>query len=124
MKALFFSLLLAAIAMTAAAADLTGKWSGTFTTQGPDGPRDSEAFMIVKQTGTQITGSAGPNEAEQWPIKNAKLTGNTLTGEAANPAGPVYKFTLVLTGDRLKGDVDATNGGQTVKAKLDLGRVK
>jgi len=125
MKAFLYTLLLAVVAMTASAADLTGKWSGTFNSEGPNGPNESGAFMILKQAGAQITGSAGPNEGEQWPIKNAKLTGATLTGEATNPNGPTYKFTLTLAGDNLKGDVTATTpDGRALKATLAVARVK
>ena len=125
MKALLCSVLLAALAMTAAAADLTGTWSGTFTSMRPDGPHESGAYLVLKQTGTQLTGTAGPNESDQWAITNGKVEGNKMTGEAQRPQGPLYKFTLILTGERLKGDVTGSQpDGPPLTAKLDVGRVK
>jgi hypothetical protein len=48
-----------------------------------------------------------------------------LTVEVQNPEGPLFKVTLVLTGDRLKGDVVATRqDGQTMNGTMDVGRIK
>ena len=42
--------------------NLTGKWTGTFTPEnGDEGP----ALLQLKQTGTDITGSIGPDDNEQ-----------------------------------------------------------
>jgi hypothetical protein len=115
-------LMLAAVAMTAAAADVTGKWSGTFTPAGGD---ESSAYVILKQSGTTVTGSGGPSEGEQWPLTNGKIVGNKLTGEVKNPDGVVYKLSLVIEGDKLKGEVDGVTGsGAPMKATLAVTRVK
>jgi hypothetical protein len=121
MKTLVCTLAIALFAMTAMAADVTGKWSGSFS---PEGQNPSNAFVILKQTGTTVTGSAGPDEGQQWPLTNGKIQGNKITGDVTSPDGIVYKLDLVLENDRIKGDADATREGQTMKAKVDLGRVK
>lgn len=122
MKTLVYMLLLAVFAMTALAADVTGKWSGSFA---PEGQDPSNAFVILKQSGEALTGSAGPEEGEQWPLSDGKIQGNKITGNVTSPDGVVYKLDLVLEGDHIKGDIAAAREGQTpIKAKLDVTRVK
>jgi hypothetical protein len=119
-------LLLALCAGLAFAADtnVTGRWTGTFTTFGPDGgSRDGSALLELKQTGTEVTGTAGPNEQERHPISKGTIEGDKIRLEVAD--GPMtMKFDLTLTGERIAGDVTATNGEQTRRAKLDVKRAK
>jgi hypothetical protein len=121
MKTLVCTLLIALFTMTAMAADVTGKWSGSFA---PEGQDPSGAFVILKQAGTTLTGSAGPDQSQQWPLTNGKITGNKITGEVTSPEGLVFKLDLVLDGDHIKGDASATRDGQAMKAKVDLTRQK
>jgi hypothetical protein len=121
MKTLAYTLLLALCAFTAFAADATGKWSGTFTRDGGD---QSTGLVVLKQTGTEITGTAGPTLDEQLPIANGKVEGDKVTFEISSPNGMSLKMSLVLDGDTLKGDVIASRDGQAMKAKLDLKREK
>jgi hypothetical protein len=121
MKIFLSTLLIALFAMTAMAADVTGKWTGTFA---PEGQDPSGAFVILKQSGTTLTGSAGPDEEQQWPISNGKIEGNKITGEVTSPEGQVFKLDLTLDGDRIKGDVNSSRDGQPMKAKVELTRVK
>jgi hypothetical protein len=117
--------LIVALAMTAAAADVTGKWSGTFTVTGPDGSAgdSNPAFMILKQSGSTLTGTAGGDEAEQWPIENAKIENNKITGSVNPSDGATYTVSLTVDGDRMTGEVTVSQGGQTMKGKIELKRV-
>jgi hypothetical protein len=121
MKTLVCALLLAAAAVTAQAADLSGKWKGTFA---PAGEEPSSAVVVLKQTGTSLTGSAGPDEEQQWPLTDGKLVGNKLTGTVSSPDGMVFKLDLTVNGDRIKGDVSMTREGETIKCTIDVTRVK
>ncbi len=122
MKAIVCMLLLAAVALTAAAADVSGKWSGSFTDQGGDG---GSAYAVLKQSGTTVTGTAGPDESQQWPIQNGKAEGDKVTLEVKADDGTIYKCALVLAGDTMKGDINATRpDGAAMKAKMELARVK
>jgi hypothetical protein len=111
--------------MTAAAADVTGKWSGTFTVTGPDGSAGdpNPAFLILKQDGGALTGTAGGDETEQFPIENAKLVNNKITGTVNPSDGATYTVSLTVSGDRMAGDVTVTQGGQTMKGKIELKRI-
>jgi hypothetical protein len=119
MRLLACMLLLAGLA---AADDVSGKWSGTFT---PDGRDASNAYLVLKQNGGELTGTAGPDENQQWTISKGKVEGNIITAEVPSPDGPVYKLSMVLEGDHLKGDVTASNpDGGNMTGKIDLTRVK
>jgi len=124
MKKILVCLMLAgAMAIMAAAADVSGKWSGSFT---PDSGEGHTAFVVLKQSGTNITGSAGPAADQQWTDLKGTIRGDKVTLEVKSPEdGMVYKCDLVLAGDHLKGDVTATgSGGETMKGKMDVTRVK
>ncbi len=116
---LFLSIALAGAAM---AADSSGKWTGSFVTENGD---NGTAYLILKQTGNTLTGSGGPDENEQWPGLQGTVDGNKITFQVKSAAdGTVYKCSLVLDGDRLKGDVQFTAAdGHSANAKLDLSRV-
>ena len=102
------------------AADATGTWTGNLLVPGKDpGP----ARLVLKQDGSKLTGTAGPNEEEQHPIENGKaenglLIFDLLTGET------VMKFKLKHEGDEIKGDVTRERDGATQTASLAVKREK
>ena len=117
-------LLVAATLAVAADVDVTGKWEGSFKLTGPNGEtNDSTAVMILKQTNTAITGTVGPNEEQQFPIVKGKIDGDKITLEADRDGNPL-NFVLVLAAGRISGDVQMSREGQTMKAKIDVGRSK
>jgi hypothetical protein len=125
MRTILGIFVLAALAPLAAAdTNVTGKWSGSFNSIGPDGEgRESAALLMLKQTGTELSGSFGPNEAEQIAISKGNIDGDKVT-LVAEDQGRAIKFDLVLTGDRIKGDVSMSHNGQIAKAKIDVTRAQ
>jgi hypothetical protein len=121
MRALLLTLV---FAMTAFAADVSGNWSGTFKVALPDGTtQDDTVYLALKQSGSTITGTAGPSIDQQAPIRTGKIEGNKITLDVPVPMGS-FKFDIALEGDHLKGEVTATAQGESVKAKMDATRVK
>ena len=117
-------LMLVLAGLLAADTTIAGKWSGSFLMDDGSGqPHDSSIFMVLKQEGSAITGTAGPNENEQWPISKGKIEGSKLTMEVQSD-GPLIKFELLLDGDHLKGDAHATHEGHNLSAKVDAARAK
>jgi hypothetical protein len=118
-------ILAASLALVAAPdTDVTGKWTGTFVITDPSGQtNDSTAFLVLKQTGAEITGTVGPNESEQFEIKSGKIDSDKVT-LLVEADGRTANFTLVVAADRLKGDVKIDHGDQKATAKLDVGRAK
>ncbi len=126
MKILVCFVLFAALAMAAATTDISGKWSGSFTTTAPDGQTETHgAVLLLKQSGSDITGTAGPNEGEQYPITKGNIQGDKITLELVNN-NHSFRFAVVLVGERIKGDITLTetDSGDSRTAKLDVGRVK
>ena len=117
-----------------AAEDLSGKWSGTFIISVNGEQRDDVAYMVFKHTGTELTGTAGPNAAEQWPIVKGTVTVAKAEGKETTKAsfdvqpeggnGPSMHFDLELVDGHLKGKAKAEQNGMTMSVVLDLTRVK
>jgi hypothetical protein len=120
MTKLLLSLILCAGALLA---DVTGKWSGSFDVTGPDGEtKPDHAYMVLKQSGKTISGTAGPAEDHQFPIKTGTIDENSITMELETD-GPVLKFELTVDGDHIRGTAKGEHEGKTLVAKLDLKRV-
>src|SRR5262245_25161352 len=114
----------AAATVSASAADLTGRWSGTAQVSLPNGEHNEvPLFMTVKQTGSEVKGTIGPGETEdqQWPMMKAKVEGDTLTFEVQSN-GPLFTVKLTLADGRLKGDAVGDGHEGPSSAKVDLGR--
>ncbi len=122
MRSFLCATLVVLLALAAAAADVSARWSGTLTPEGGDA---NPAYVILKQSGGSLTGSGGPDEGQQWPLENGKVAGDKVSFEVKSPDNTVYKCELLLAGDSLKGDVVATRpDGEVRKARLELARVK
>ena len=106
-----------------ASSDLSGKWSGSFLQTLPDGQKkDAQAFMDLKQSGTEITGTAGPSQNQQWGIRKGKVAGDKITFEIQSDGQPMISFELTLVDGHLKGEARAERDGKTMTAILDLQR--
>ena len=109
---LCFLMLTALTSIALADANVTGKWSGSFNTMGPNGEaRESTALLVLKQTGPDITGTAGPTEDEQFAIQKGKIEGDKVTLEVDHD-GHTMKFDLVLAADRLTGEAKVSRDGK------------
>lgn len=86
------------------ATNVTGRWSGRFRVDGGD--HDTPQLLIFKQDGNKLTGSGGPNETEQYPIENGKVTGDRVQFEITTGE---WKFRYDLNAD-----------GASMKGKLEL----
>jgi hypothetical protein len=124
MRTFLCFLVLAVLACAAVAdVDVTGKWSGSFNMTGPDGDKEGTAVLILKQSGTEITGTVGPSEDEQFTIQKGKIDGDKITLEADHN-GHTMKIDLVLADNRITGEAQMEAEGQTLKAKIDVSRAK
>jgi hypothetical protein len=121
---LSFVVLAALVGVALADVDVTGKWSGTFNPIGPNGEnKESTALLVLKQSGTDITGTAGPNEDEQFPIQKGKIEGDKITLEVDHD-GHTLKLDLKLASDRMTGEAHMSKEGESMTAKIDVSRAK
>src|SRR5215831_4250531 len=115
MRTIFCILLLCALALVAVAdTNVTGKWTGSFKIEGPDAETGT-AFLMLKQNGSDITGTVGPDEGEQHTITKGKIEGDKLT-LLVEDQDHTIKFDLVVAGDRITGNANISHDGQTRKA--------
>ena len=123
MRTIFCVLLLGALALVAVAdTNVTGKWTGSYKVAAPDGDSGT-ALLMLKQTGSEISGSVGPGEGEQHTITKGKIEGDKIT-LLVEDEGMSIKFDLIVAGDRITGDANMSHDGQTRQAKLDVTRAK
>jgi hypothetical protein len=125
MRILLCGLVLGMLALTAAAdTDITGKWAGKFDVTTPAGETKSDtAFLVLTQNGSEVKGTVGPNESEQFPIAKGKIEGEKITLQVEHE-GHTIKFDLVLAADRITGEANMSRDEGTAKAKVDVERVK
>jgi hypothetical protein len=113
-----FAGLLAVIAM---AGDATGTWSGTFKASGAD--HDTPQIIILKEDGVKLTGSAGPDAEEQYPIENGKVDGNRVTFEVTSGEWR-FSYDLRRTQDEMKGNLVLKSVNNERTAVVSLSRTK
>jgi hypothetical protein len=112
---------LAITALAAAAADVSGKWSGNFEMTGPDGTKETRpVYLILKQDGTKLTGSGGPDSSEQHPIVSGTVEGDSLKFTVEGG----FIFDVKYAGDEIKGDVRRERGGEVMHLKVFLKRAE
>jgi hypothetical protein len=118
MRAFVICFFLFAISLTAA--DLTGKWSGSYDVSMADGETmKGKVILVLTQTGSDVTGSVGQNEDEMSKIRKGSVEGDRVTFESQTE-GPLMKFELRLENDHLRGEAKGDVDGNPIKVKLDL----
>jgi hypothetical protein len=104
------------------AADVSGRWTGLLTESTADGPSPGPALLILKQEGTQLSGTAGPGPVSQLPIQNGKVENGTITFQLVRSNGIMMKFFLKQEGNEIKGDVVGKDGDKTRTGTLSVKR--
>jgi hypothetical protein len=110
------------LTISARAADLTGRWSGSLKVEGGD--HDVPQCFTLRQQGKSLSGSGGPDAGEQYPIENGSVEGSEATFQVTTGE---WKFTYHvrrLTADRLQGDLQLESLNDRRTAKVSLIRVK
>lgn len=114
--------LLLLLSLSAMAADLTGKWSGTFKVNGGD--HTVPQFLILQQQGKKLTGSGGPNAGEQYPIENGTVDGVRVRFELTTGEWK-FAYDLKEVGeDGLEGSLKLESTDDVRTAKVSLTRLK
>jgi hypothetical protein len=94
---------LAMIFLTAAmllAGDFSGRWKGKLLVNGNEMP----GYLILKQDGEKLLGTAGPDAEKQVKLEKGMMEGDKATIDV-RPGGAVLGFVLRLEDDKLVGDV-------------------
>lgn len=120
MRLLILACLLTAVSL--AAADVTGKWRGSYESTNASGEtRKGAAYLELKQEGSTVTGVAGPNENDAHQVKNGKFEQNKVTFTiSTNDADMLIELTLA--GDELTGVAKRDGDSSRPPAKLTFKR--
>jgi hypothetical protein len=106
------------------ATDVSGTWSGAFTPCEPGGSaHESPVYMVLKQAGSTLTGTAGPGKSQQFPIQNGTVDGDHLTFDVQMGGGGIA-LDLKLVAGELRGEMQLTEGRRKTTAKAILRRVE
>ena len=105
---------------TAVAADLSGKWSGTFRATGAE--HDIPQLFILKQDGSKLTGRGGPDGSEQYPIENPRIDDDKVAFEITTGERK-FRYHLKMSGPHLTGDLELTSADRRRTAKVALNKV-
>ena len=114
---LLFLLLLRAIALHAD--DVSGRWSGTLTLNGPNGAGQAQTiYLILNRNDAILSGSAGNDERSQSAIRNGRVTPDGIQFDLG-----AVSVRLRLNGVALEGT--GSRGGQPgMTATINVKRVR
>ena len=115
------SLALYLLCVVAMAADVTGKWSGNFKAEGAD--HSISQWIILTQQGSTLSGSAGPDASEQYPVENGKVDGNKVSFQVTTGEWR-FSYNLTAEKDELSGDLKLESTTESRNARVTLTRVK
>jgi hypothetical protein len=106
------------------AAELNGKWSGSFDVTNSNGETKADtAFLDLQEHNGAVSGTAGPNADKQWPLQKGKLHGQKLTFEVLTDDGGFLACDLLFDGESIAGTCSGTGeGGEKMSARLNLKR--
>jgi hypothetical protein len=109
--------------LTAAPADVTGRWEGSLTATANDGTKhDDTVLLILTQKGNAISGTVGESEDDQHPISTGTIEGDKLVLVAKHLTnGREYRLELTLKDDELSGTVTSGEMRAEVRAKRRKG---
>jgi hypothetical protein len=104
------------------AGDLSGKWLGTseFTNRGGE-VRSGPILMMLKQSGEEVTGTAGPTAERQQEIRGGKVSGDKFTFELTDAGGKVVVEMTAGEGS-LKGEAKMHREYGVITMKMELKR--
>ena len=110
-------------ALTAAPADVTGKWEGTLTATKSDGAKHEDTILLIlNQKDGAITGTVGGAENDQHPITSGTIDGDKVVISARqSTSGREYRLELTLQNEELNGTVTSGEMRAEVRTKRRKG---
>ena len=87
--------------------------------------KDDTAYLILKQTGAEITGTIGPNSGKRLQITKGTADGNNVYIEAVVEGENKLVLRLKVDGDKLAGDLKAEGPtAPPISGKMNLSKEK
>ena len=117
------------VASAQTATSVAGNWEGTFTFMKDGKVMDTDPVHLkIKQEGTAVSGTGGPNADRQFPMEKVKYASakgvTTLSFQVTAPNQLTIAFDLKLGDGTLKGTAVGTRDGETNNAVVELKLLK
>ncbi len=112
-----FILLFLLIPVILRAQELSGKWRGSFKAEGGD--HEIPQLIVLHQSGSQITGSGGPDDSEQYPIANGTVQGDRVHFELTTALSK-FSYDLMKKGNDLSGILEIKSLNRVTRATVKL----
>jgi hypothetical protein len=103
------------------AQELSGKWMGNFKAEGGD--HGIPQLIVLKQSGSKLTGSGGPDDSEQYPIANGTVNGDKVHFELTTARSKFF-YDLTKKGGNLNGELEIRSVNRVARATVDLKKAK
>jgi hypothetical protein len=100
-----------------AAGDVSGNWHGYFRVDGGD--HDVPQFLLLKEDGTKLTGTGGPDATERYPISNGQVNGDRVTFELTTGDWKFF-YDLKSSGLQMSGKVVLKSANDSRSAEVTL----
>jgi hypothetical protein len=126
-KSLMRRLLCAVVVFSATvwAADITGTWSGPMEMKKGEEIKADSAYLVLKQSDKEITGTVGPNAEKQLQITKGTVDGDNVYLEAVVEGENKMVFRLKQEGNKLTGEMKAEGPtAPPVSGKMTLEKQK
>jgi hypothetical protein len=114
MRILVFGLL---FTLGLAVGDVSGNWHGSFRVDGGD--HDVPQLLILKQDGTKLTGTGGPDATERYPISNGQVNGDRIFFELTTGDWKFF-YDLKNSGLRMSGKLVLKSANDSRSAEVTL----
>jgi len=106
------------LTLSGMAGDVSGTWTGTFSVPGSD--HKEPQYFILKQDGTKLTGSGGPDAVEQYVIANGTVEDGVVTFELTRGEWK-FKYDLKTVEQEMTGTLHLkSKEGDTRTARVTL----
>ena len=101
------------------AQEFSGRWIGTFNATGSE--HGVPQLIILKQEGSKVTGSGGPDDSEQYPIFKGAVSGDKVRFELTT-ARAKFLYDLKKSGTALNGTLEIKSVNDARSATVSLKR--
>jgi hypothetical protein len=100
-----------------AVGDVSGNWHGSFRVDGGD--HDVPQLLLLKEDGTKLTGSGGPDATERYPISNGRVNGDRVTFEITTGDWE-FSYDLQISGPQMSGKLVLKSANDSRSAEVTL----
>jgi hypothetical protein len=114
MRLLALALLLA---LGFAVGSVSGNWHGSFRVDGGD--HDVPQLLLLKEDGTKLTGTGGPDATERYPISNGQVNGDRVTFELTTGDWKFF-YDLKSSGQQMSGKLVLKSANDSRSAEVTL----